>query len=116
MPTDEEAGLRDRIGKLAAEGRHIEREAVAWQLADYMMRGPVCFNPHRRLLATRQWAPPSLNAARKARQAGHCDRSVTYVATDFEETKVGENRRITLNFRRSTSIDESSSPAGERFR
>jgi len=48
MPTDEEAAIRDRLAKLAAEGRHAEREAVAWQLADYIMRGPVGFNPHRR--------------------------------------------------------------------
>ena len=46
MPTDEEAAIRDRLAKLAAEGRHVEREAVAWQLADYIMRGPVGFNPH----------------------------------------------------------------------
>ena len=48
MPTDDEAAIRDRLTKLAAEGRHAEREAVAWQLADYIMRGPVGFNPHRR--------------------------------------------------------------------
>ena len=34
MPTDEEAAIRDRLAKLAAQGRHAEREAVAWQLAD----------------------------------------------------------------------------------
>ena len=50
MPTDEEAAIRDRLAKLAAEGRHVEREAVAWQLADYIMRGPVGFNPQRRLI------------------------------------------------------------------
>jgi len=50
MPTDEEAAIRDRLAKLAAEGRHAEREAVAWQLADYIMRGPVGFNPQRRLI------------------------------------------------------------------
>ena len=49
MPTEEEAAIRDRLAKLAAEGRHVEREAVAWQLADYIMRGPVGFNPGRRL-------------------------------------------------------------------
>ena len=49
MATDEEAAIRDRLAKLAAEGRHVEREAVAWQLADYIMRGPVGFNPQRRL-------------------------------------------------------------------
>jgi len=27
---------------------HAEREAVVWQLADYIMRGPAGFNPHRR--------------------------------------------------------------------
>ena len=48
MPTEEEAAIRDRLTKLAAEGRHVEREAVAWQLADYIMRGPVGFNPQRR--------------------------------------------------------------------
>ena len=48
MATDEEAAIRDRLAKLAAEGRHVEREAVAWQLADYIMRGPVGFNPQRR--------------------------------------------------------------------
>jgi len=48
MSTDEEAAIRDRLAKLAAEGRHVEREAVAWQLADYIMRGPVGFNPQRR--------------------------------------------------------------------
>jgi len=50
MPTDEEAAIRDRLAKLAAEGRHAEREAVAWQLAEYIMRGPQGFNPQRRLL------------------------------------------------------------------
>jgi len=40
MPTDEEAAIRDRLAKLAAEGRHVERDAVAWQLANYIMRGP----------------------------------------------------------------------------
>jgi len=48
MATDEEAAIRDRLAKLAAEGRHVEREAVAWQLADYIMRGPQGFNPQRR--------------------------------------------------------------------
>ena len=48
MPTDDEAAIRNRLAKLAAEGRHAEREAVAWQLADYIMRGPVGFNPQRR--------------------------------------------------------------------
>jgi hypothetical protein len=33
------------LAKLAAEGRHVEREAVAWQLADCIMRGPQGFNP-----------------------------------------------------------------------
>ena len=53
MATDEEAAIRDRLAKLAAEGRHVEREAVAWQLADYIMRGPVGFNPQRRLVERR---------------------------------------------------------------
>jgi len=48
MSTAGEAAIRDRLAKLAAEGRHVEREAVAWQLADYIMRGPVGFNPQRR--------------------------------------------------------------------
>ena len=48
MSTAGEAAIRDRLAKLAAEGRHVEREAVAWQLADYIMRGPQGFNPHRR--------------------------------------------------------------------
>ena len=43
MPTDEEAALRDRLAKLTAEFRHAGREAVAWQLADYIMRGPMGF-------------------------------------------------------------------------
>ena len=53
MPTDEEAAIRDRLAKLAAEGRHVEREAVAWQLADYIMRGPQGFNPGRRVAERR---------------------------------------------------------------
>ena len=53
MPTDEEAAIRDRLAKLAPEGRPVEREAVAWQLADYIMRGPVGFNPHRRAVERR---------------------------------------------------------------
>ena len=53
MPSEEEAAIRDRLTKLAAEDRHVEREAVAWQLADYIMRGPVGFNPQRRLAERR---------------------------------------------------------------
>jgi len=53
MPTDEEAAIRGRLTKFAAEGQHVEREAVAWQLADYIMRGPVGFNPQRRLVERR---------------------------------------------------------------
>ena len=53
MVTDEEAAIRNRLAKLAAEGRHAEREAVAWQLADYIMRGPQGFNPHRRAVERR---------------------------------------------------------------
>jgi len=53
MPTDEEAAIRARLAKLAAEGRRVECEAVAWQLADYIMRGPVGFNPHRRAVERR---------------------------------------------------------------
>jgi len=53
MRTDEEAAIRDRLAKLAAEGRHAEREIVAWQLAEYIMRGPIGFNPHRRRLERR---------------------------------------------------------------
>jgi len=33
MPTDEEAAIRDRLTKLAAEGRHVEREAAPWQMS-----------------------------------------------------------------------------------
>jgi hypothetical protein len=40
--------LRARIAQLAAEGRHTEREAAAWLLAEVIMRGPVGFNPGRR--------------------------------------------------------------------
>jgi len=40
--------LRARIAQLAAEGRHAEREASAWLLAELTMRGPVGFNPGRR--------------------------------------------------------------------
>ena len=50
MSSDEEAAIRDRLAKLAVEGRPVEREAVAWQLADYIMRGPVGFNAERRLI------------------------------------------------------------------
>ena len=57
MSTAGEAAIRDRLAKLAAEGRHVEREAVAWQLADYIMRGPVGFNPQRRLI---ERPPPRL--------------------------------------------------------
>lgn len=57
MPTDEEAAIRAHLAKLAAEGRHVEREAVAWQLADYIMRGPVGFNPPRRII---EWSVPRL--------------------------------------------------------
>jgi len=48
LTSPDESAIRDRLAKLAAEGRHVEREAVAWQLADYIVRGPVGFNPHRR--------------------------------------------------------------------
>ena len=48
MSTAGEAAIRDRLAKLAVEGRNAECEAVAWQLADYIMRGPVGFNPQRR--------------------------------------------------------------------
>ena len=57
MPTDEEVAIRDRPAKLAAEGRHAERGAVAWQLADYVMRGPVGFNPQWRLTKRRALRP-----------------------------------------------------------
>jgi len=53
MPTDEETAIRDRLAKLAAEGRHAEREIVAWPLAEYIMRGPQGFNPQRRLAERR---------------------------------------------------------------
>ena len=48
LASPDESAIRDRLAKLAAEGRHVEREAVAWQLADYIMRGPQGFNPQRR--------------------------------------------------------------------
>jgi hypothetical protein len=41
--------LRKRIAQLAAEGRQAEREASAWLPAELTMRGPVGFNPGRRL-------------------------------------------------------------------
>ena len=53
MATDEEAAIRDRLAKLAAEGRHVEREAAAWQLAELQMRGSAGFNPGRRLAERR---------------------------------------------------------------
>jgi len=53
LTSPDESAIRDRLAKLAAEGRHVEREAVAWQLADYIMRGPVGFNPQRRLVERR---------------------------------------------------------------
>jgi hypothetical protein len=53
LTSPDEAAIRDPLAKLAAEGRHAEREAVAWQLADYIMRGPVGFNPQRRLVERR---------------------------------------------------------------
>jgi hypothetical protein len=45
--------LHARIAQLAAEGRHQEREAACWQLAELIMRGPVGFNPHRRAVERR---------------------------------------------------------------
>ena len=48
LTSPDESAIRDRLAKLAAEGRHVEREAVAWQLADYIVRGPQGFNPQRR--------------------------------------------------------------------
>ena len=48
LTSPDESAIRDRLAKLAAEGRNVEREAVAWQLADYIMRGPQGFNPQRR--------------------------------------------------------------------
>ena len=50
---EQEAALRHRIAQLAAEGCKAEREAVAWQLAELIMRGPVGFNPGRRLTERR---------------------------------------------------------------
>jgi hypothetical protein len=41
--------LRAHIAQLAAEGRHVEREAATWQPAELTMRGPQAFNPGRRL-------------------------------------------------------------------
>ena len=41
--------VRKRIAQLAAEGRHAEREAAAWELADRIARlGHSGFNPGRR--------------------------------------------------------------------
>jgi len=40
--------LRKRIVQVAAEGRHAEREAATWQLAEMTTEGPVGFNSHRR--------------------------------------------------------------------
>jgi hypothetical protein len=45
--------LRHRIAQRAAEGREREREASAWLLAEMTMRGPVGFNPGRRLAKQR---------------------------------------------------------------
>ena len=45
--------LRNRIARLAAEGREAEREATAWLLADLIMRGPAGFNPGRRVVEQR---------------------------------------------------------------
>ena len=53
LTSPDESAIRDRLAKLAAEGRHVEREAVAWQLADYIMRGPQGFNPGRRVAERR---------------------------------------------------------------
>jgi hypothetical protein len=41
--------LRKRIAQLAAEGRHVERDVAAWDLADRIARlGYAGFNPGRR--------------------------------------------------------------------
>jgi len=53
LTSPDESAIRDRLAKLAAERRHVEREIVAWQLADYIMRGPHGFNPHRRAVERR---------------------------------------------------------------
>ena len=45
--------LRARIAQLAAEGRHAERDAATWKLAELTMEGPVGFNPLRRALERR---------------------------------------------------------------
>lgn len=49
---EKEAAIRARIEQLAAEGREVEREVAAWELAALIMRG--CntgnsFNPRRRI-------------------------------------------------------------------
>ena len=44
--------LRNRIARLAAEGREAEREATAWLLADLVMRGPKGRDPGRRMVAS----------------------------------------------------------------
>lgn len=53
MTSPDEVALRHRIAQLAAEGREQEPEAAAWLLADLQMRGPVGFNPGRRLAERR---------------------------------------------------------------
>ena len=42
--------LRNRIAQLAAGGSRSRARGHAWLLADLIMRGPVGFNPQRRLI------------------------------------------------------------------
>ena len=108
MPTDEEATVRDRLAKLAAEGRHAEREAVAWQLADHIMRGPVGFNPQRRRVERRvprlrypiveAHSPPGCpSAARVANRFRVI--SVAFLRRLHAARKVFEQRRNALRMR-----------------
>jgi hypothetical protein len=54
--------LRARIGQLAVEGRHAEREAACSQLAELIMRGPQGFNPHRRPQRAKRLRYPVIEA------------------------------------------------------
>ena len=60
LTSPDESAIRDRLAKLAAEGRHAEREAVAWQLADYIMRWVAGRSVERR---ARQFRYPVLEAS-----------------------------------------------------
>jgi len=73
LTSPDESAIRDRLAKLAAERRHVEREIVAWQLADYIMRGPQGFNPHRRpfyAVVVDKMATAALEDSSRARRWG----------------------------------------------